>query len=439
MCPNRSSIQPGLATLLLLLCLLLALGGCADGGESLPEEAAGQTGLAPASGQPASAAGGSQPESPPDETPLVVWAPPFLSINANSRADAILAAALAELDPSATGPSVSLIPKAEQGSAALMAYLLAAQKAAPSILPDVVLLHSSELAQAAESGAISPLSAQEIALFPGLTGDIWATARVGEQPYGIPFMLDVEILVYNRASVTAPPATFEEVLSLGQPLLFVGGAAEELNPSLALALYLASGGQVDEAGLLTAPLTAAEVFSFLERGQEQGLFPKSTLTLASAQAVWTFFTNGDAPLAIVPATLFRSRQNEQREAGFAGLPTVDGQNRAVITTWNFALTTQDGERRQRALALLRALFAPHIQGEWSQEARQIPTQVEALDYWDRDDPFTGFVDGLLRGELTSPNVANAAPVARAIQQGQRAVLLGELSADAVVSGLPVGQ
>lgn len=433
----RSIVSGESAVRLLVLLCLLFVSACSTSVERPAEDVNTPPGLPAGRGQAANSAVNNQPESAPDQSPLVIWAPPLLSINTPSRADAVLAAALAELDPSATGGSVSVIPKAERGAAGLLSYLEIAQKSAPSILPDIVLLHSSELAHAVAAGLISPLAPDEVDAFPEIAPGIQAAARVGEQSYGIPFILDVDMLVYHRGTIPTPPATFEDVLALGESLLFTGGAADELAPGLALTLYLSSGGGIDAEGFLTDAPIAERVFAFLESGRQEGLFPRRTLTLSNAHALWTFFANGDAPMVIVPATLYRSRQSEDREVGFARLPTVDGQGRGVITTWNFVLMTQDTERRQRALALLQAMFAPHIHGEWSREARQIPTQWLALDYWDREDPLTIFLADLLRGELTSAGGPASGKITRAMQQGQRAVLLDEMPVEQVLSNLPL--
>jgi len=423
------------SALLVIVIALLLISGCQNGAALVDPSDPPPSQLAD-NHQPALSSGSTTQQATATDDPLVLWVPPFFTINTTDRADAVLAAALAEFAPTPTGSSVTLVPKAERGPAGLLAYLLTTQQAAPILLPDIVLLNSFDLVRAAGAGIVPPLSAEESAPFGGISPAILTSAQIDNQLYGLPFVANLEHLVYQKERLAAPPATWGELLAQDKRLLFAGGTVDDYSLSFAWTLYLVGGGGLDGEGNLTSPQVMERVFDFLAAGKQAGLIPEAALTLSSPQAVWTFFVNGDAEMAVVPARLYHNQQAEADSIRFAPLPTLDGEPRTVVTSWSFAVVTQEPARRQRALALLQQLFAPHIQGEWSSSARQVPTQSDAFAYWDASDPYTLFLQELLRNSVAAPNLRAFNELNQSLQQGQRALLTGELSPQQVLEMLP---
>lgn len=435
--PERSVPNPtsGSHVALLLLALLLLFAGCRGASESTapPEQpgAGGESQIQP----PVAGDRAGIPQPPSEQGSLVLWAPPFFSINAGDRADAVLAAALAEFAPTANGAPVTLIPKADRGVTGLPSYLSSASRVATAILPDIVLLHSFDLARAANAGIITAISPEEAARFPGIPAHLLATARLQGTLYGLPYVAGLEHLVYQKERVPTPPSTWADFLAQDKRLLFAGGSADEYSIPFAWTLYLLGGGRLDDAGNLADPEILEEVLNDLHAGRTAGLLPDSALTLSNPQAVWTFFANGDAEMAIVPATLFRSEQNESSATGYAPIPARGGEVRAVLTSWSFAILTQEPERRRKALHLLEQLFAPPVHGEWSWSARRVPSQPEAFAYWDTSDPYTQFLQESLATGVAATNPRVLDELARLTQQTQRSLLLGEISVEQAVANL----
>jgi len=390
----------------------------------------------PASSQPVPEAGSGAQQAAGTDTPLILWVPPFFSIDTINRADAVLAAALAEFAPTDAAAAVTLVPKAERGTSGLLAYLLTAQQAAPVLLPDIVLINSYDLPRLVSAGIVSPLSAQDIRPFPDIPPALLVSAEVDNLLYGLPFIASLEHLVYQKEQMPVPPTRLTDILAQDHQLLFAGGAADEYSQSISWTLYLISGGDVDEQFRLTDPEAMAAVFNFLYAGREKGLIPETAWNLSNAQAVWTFFANGDAEMAVVPAGVYYNRQGEVGEIGFAPLPSLDGQPHSVVTTWSFVITTQIPERRQRALRLLQQLFEPQFHGEWSGSAHQLPTQPAALAYWDTSAPYTLFLQEMLTSSVPAPNPRTLGELARAVQQAQKMILTGEISPQAALDSLP---
>lgn len=432
LCQQTDKIRIGLLTLL----MLLLLSGCQNGPAPVNQPEIPPADQIPASSQPSTDGRSSAPQPPGSDTPLTLWVPPFFSISTTNRADAVLAAALAEFAPTDSGLSVAVVPKAERGTAGLLAYLLTAQQAAPAVLPDIVLINSYDLPRVVSAGIVTPLSEQESRAFAGIPPTLLVSAEVDGLLYGLPFVANLEHLVYQKARLPVPPARLSDILAQDQRLLFAGGAVDEYSLSFAWTLYLMGGGGVDDQLHLTSPQAMGAAFDFLRTGREKGLIPDTTLTLSSAQAVWTFFANGDAEMAVVPASLYYNQQGEVGETGFAPLPSLDGQPRSVVTTWSFAVVTQIPERRQQALRLLQQLFDPQLHGEWSWSARQLPTQPDALAYWDTSNPYTLFLQEMLANSVPAPNPRLLDELTRAVQQAQKMLLAGEISTQAALDSLP---
>lgn len=435
--PERSRLFPTAhaGPTLLLLMILLLITGCRGANDSatLPEQpgVSGESQNQP----PASGERAGIPQPAGDQESLVLWAPPFFSISAGDRADAVLAAALAEFAPTTNGAPVILLPKADRGASGLPSYLSAASRVATAILPDVVLLHSFDLARAANAGIITAISEEEAAQFPGIPAHILATARLQGTLYGLPYVAALEHLAYQKERLPTPPSTWDAFLAQDKRLLFAGGSADEYSIPFAWTLYLLRGGRLDEAGNWVDLEILQGVFTDLQAGRGAGLLPDSAITLSSPQPVWTFFTNGDAEMAVVPATLFRNQQNESSSIGYAPIPAGGNEARAVVTSWSFAIVTEEPERRQKVLRLLEQLFALPVQGEWSWSARRVPTQPDAFAYWDANDPYTQFLQESLTSGIAAPNLRALDNLTRLMQQTQRSLLSGEISVEEAVANL----
>ncbi len=423
--------------MILALLILLLIAGCRD--NRAPAATPEQTLPAGISSSgPPLAGDQSAPKQPPDSLDgLVLWVPPFFSINSASRADAVLAAALAEFSPAASGTAVTLVAKAERGPAGLLPYLLTTSQAASKLLPDIVLLNSFDLPRVVDAGLLLPLAQEESAPFSGIPAQILQTAQVDGSLYGLPYVANLDHLVYQTDRLPSPPVTWDAFLAQDKRLLFAGSAGDDYSVNFVWTLYLIGGGKVDDEGGVADPGILKSAFEFLGQGRELGLIPDSALTLSSPQAVWTFFVNGNAEMAVVPSALYYNQQNEAGAISFAPLPTLDGAARSLVTSWSFVIVTQEPERRQRAVRLLQQLFAPHIQGEWSWSARQLPTQPAAFADWDTDDPYTLFLQELLLHSVALPSLQTFDAMAHTMQQAQREILAGEKSPQQALESLPL--
>ena len=135
--------------------------------------------------------------------------------------------------------------KAQYGPAGLFNYLRSGQKAAPSVLPDVVVLNSHELWQAVELGLIQPLEAGTVIQFGDFYPFALQASTYRNQLYGVPYAVELLHVVGPRDR--SLPATWAELLAQGAPqYLFQGAPADdELNASVLLH-YVAAGAMLND-------------------------------------------------------------------------------------------------------------------------------------------------------------------------------------------------
>jgi arabinogalactan oligomer/maltooligosaccharide transport system substrate-binding protein len=106
--------------------------------------------------------------------------------------------------------SVDVQIKAENGEASLLNYLRVAQRVAPLILPDIIVINTQQLWQIVDLGLIEAIELGEI----GQAGDFYQFAldavTYNGQTYGIPYTADLLHLAYHQNQLTTAPTTWEE-------------------------------------------------------------------------------------------------------------------------------------------------------------------------------------------------------------------------------------
>lgn len=369
-----------------------------------------------------------------DARQLVIWAPPFMSTNQDRNADEVLAAAITQFEQEHPNVRVEIQTKAESGTSSVFNYLRSAQKAAPSVLPDITLLSTDELWQAAELGLISPLDPADLARM----GDFYAFARQAvafeDQILGVPYAADMLHLVYHQENLETPPRTWETLFDLGQPYLFPAASPDGYSNDSLLLQYVGAGGELLESGEVSNPAALEAVFEFLMSGRELGVIPPEVDGYARLQTVWEAFLANDSGMADTSVHLILSQQEAPETSDYGIVPTLIGDPATIARTWAFAVVGDDPEQRSLALELIQTLLAPSVHGSWSQFSARVPTQPAAFDAWSSGNDYYEF----LRSELAPaavaiPNGRRFADFSARLQEAQQEVLSGQTSpADAVL-------
>lgn len=437
-------VVPGRAALAGVLALGLLLAGCS------PRPAPAET---PPPGPPVTATVEVTPAEPgllpsPAVRPsqvitLTVWTTEDLApFGTTSPAASVLARQIGEFYTGHPGVRVQAFVKKPHGQGGLLDFLRTASAAAPSTLPDLMLLDAADLPTAANADLVQPLDE----VVGSAADDLFPFARtlgtVNGHLMGMPYIVNVEHLVYDPARFSAPPLTWSTVISDAVPFLFPAGDSN--HAGTLLSLYLSLGGTLTgPAGphLDGGPLT--EALSLLDAARQAGVAGTAATQINSADEAWTAYRAGRTALAVASAERYLADRANVASVAAAPLPGRDGPAPALGTAWVWVLVTRDATRGPLAQQLLTHLISEQNLGGLSRTAGRVPARRSALATWavGNTDPYVPFLQALLEKTVAWPSADVYAAIAPALQRAARDVLLGRETpeAAAILAVRSVGQ
>lgn len=378
----------------LALLLLLALAGCSN----LPlfSGDGSQSGtLVPTAGiTPTQAFTGDAEQTPavPDATMTAaleatgslvrIWLPPEFDPDGDGPASALLKDRLEQFASENPDVRLDVRVKSLTGTGGLLEALTAAHVSAPLALPDLVLLPRPMLESAALKGLLTPYDGLTTRLDdPGWFPYAQQLARVETSIYGLPFAGDALVLAYRPAQTGITPNNLEEILSLGEVLLFPAADPQAL---FTLSTYVDAGGSLQSADgrpeLDRAILT--KVLEFVQRASSGGMMPSWLAQYSEDEQVWDAFIRDQYPMAITWASTFLETPPESSgEVVLKPIPAWDGTPFAVANGWSWALAGQDPTRRALSVRLAEFLLEKEFLASWTEAAGYLPPTEDALHGW----------------------------------------------------------
>ena len=368
--------------------------------------------------------------------PLVLWVPEFLDVEPSDNAGSVLSAAITQFEQVNPGVQVELAAKAERGEASLFNYLLSAQKAAPAILPDLMVLNTQQLWQVAELGLVQPISASTALQMVDFYDFALQAVTYNEQVLGVPYAADMPHLVYHQEQILIPPRTWADLLAADtEYILPIKNRAGESSGSL-LTQYVGAGGQLLEGGTVSDPDAAAALLEFLATANAQSVIPDQVVEYTDLNGTWSDFMANGVAMADASARSYLSQREVLDGVVYGQLPSADGASHSVTTVWAFAILSEDPEQRVLALELIQTLLAPSVQGPWTQFAHFLPTHRSALEAWSSGQPYYEFLGQQLeQGAVAIPNGRLFAQFSRRLADAGLAVLQGQLSPEEALAEL----
>lgn len=353
---------------------------------------------------------------------LTIWTTEDLAPG-TSKGGRVLRAQLDAWSRAQPNLRTQFILKKPTGKGGLLDYLVNTQAVAPVLLPDLIALDSRELDIAAQTGLLQPLDSE---LPAGAMADLFPAARKLSTWQGnwlfLPISIDAEHLAYNTARLKKPPRTWDELVIGSGNWLFPADGTDGF-----LLQYLAIGGKlVDGTGapiLSTDPMI--QVLTLFRRARDSGVIPDASLALKSVDEVWPMFLAGQSSMAQVSATLFISEREKVATAGFAPVPTRDGQMATLVSSWGYAVVTANPARRRAALDLLTWLSATNREAEWAQAAGRLPARRTAFATAIGPADYAQFLRDLLDQGYAFPPNAQIDRQAEAIRSAATTVLRGQ--------------
>lgn len=311
-----------------------------------------------------------------------IWLPPEFDTKGSNPAGGLLKDRLASYTAGHPGVSVEVRVKALEGTGGMLESLIAANAAAPQVLPDLVLLPRPLLESAAFKGLLYP--------YDGLTNLMddqhWfeyarQLAYLKSSLYGVPFAGDAMVLAIRPSLLGVAPHSLEAAIGLGEVLLYPAADPQAL---FTLCMYLANGGAtqdqqgrpaVDEAAL-------TGIFEYDQRASLAGVMPVALTDYTNDAQVWAAFSGNPYPMTITWAsTYLKNTLPSGDEVVLAALPTPDGIPFTLATGWSWALAGADPERRRQSVDLVEYLVEEDFLAEWTSAVGYLPPRVDALQIW----------------------------------------------------------
>lgn len=409
----------------LSILLLWLLGGCGVWPPMTPA-----TSALPTAG-PTQAAPPATPTATPEARPrlltLTLWAPDFLNPYAAETGAETLNAQLATFSASHPDIQIQVIVKKSTGAGGLYNMLSTASKAAPTILPDLIILGQDDLRAAAQEGLIIPLDefvtfAEDY--FPAAV----TTQQVASGTYGIPLLLEADQMVYRGGIAATPPLSWTGVLTSNTSMLFPAGPPNGQADDALLAMYLGAGGVlVDEEGNPTLDRNVLEtLYRFFAAMMEDNLMDaRLALQLPDAAACWEHYQQGIGQFSPAPAGRYWIAPPLDSHPSWT--PSPEGQPTGLAHIWSLALVTQDARRQATALELAQWLAAPARTAELNRAVGLLPPRAEALTFWTLLPEETEFLRTWLNALTPAPPPSIDLQIRASLQSGLRALLEGNVS------------
>ena len=207
--------------------------------------------------------------------------------------------------------------------------------------------------------------ARELALVQGVT-------------FGLPFAGDGLVLAYRPAKLSPTFASWEETLTLNEPLAFSAGSPLSL---VTVALYRAVGGEVEDAQRRPTlqPEQLTRVFELYRDGAVLGLFPVWLTQYETDVQVWQAYKDGTVNACLTWTTYFMAA--DLPDSLITPLPRLDSRASTLATGWAWAVADPLPERRQLSARLVEWLSEAEFLAEWTEAAGVLPTRPEAVNGW----------------------------------------------------------
>ena len=370
--------------------------------------------------------------STPNPTPMIVtlelWLPEELDPYSGEEGSAVLAEQLSEFSDAYPTLQVDVVVKKAHGRGGLIDFMRTARDAAPSVLPDLVVLDASDLGTVVGSGLIQPLdglaapSADD--RFPFAT----TMARIDGQTVGAILGVDMQHMAYRPSQFDSPPVTWSEVISAPTSFLFPAGGYDGRVNDASLLQYLGAGGKLTDAeGNPTLDEDVmVDVLDFYSRCiTNTVIVPTQVLTATHVDQVWERFKAGEGGMTVVRASRYWLEADETMAA--APIPTREGQKISIARGWALAVVTDDPERQESAMQLAEWLTSPQRNASWTQNAGYLPGTRSALRLWRISEEERAVLRDMLEAAMPPPRGTVLEAVGIPMQQAVVAVLRGQAS------------
>lgn len=310
---------------------------------------------------------------------MTLWVPPQFDPRANTVAGNLLKDQLEEFVRLNPQTQIRVRVKSLTGSGGLLESLTAANAAAPSAVPSLVLLSRSDLETAALKSLVYPLNEGQTLL---ADSDWYPYARdlalVDGSVLGVPFAGDALLMVYRTGRIGQPTNTWAGILGRGQPVVFPAADPQALLP---LSLYRSIEGKIqDEQGRPYAqPKELTAVLELFSNGARSGVFPTWLTQIQTDGQAWQAYNENRSNWLVTWSSRYLTELPADSSA--IGLPPLGDQNFTLASGWLWAVSEPLANHRSAAEKLAIFLADADFLAEWSDDSSYLPVRPTSLSGW----------------------------------------------------------
>ncbi len=306
-----------------------------------------------------------------------VWLPPEFDPAAQNDAAKLLAQRLAEFESQHPGLKIEVRVKKSETENEIVNTLSLTSVAAPSTLPDLIILSRPDLEVAAMQGLLHPIDGLSTSLEdPNWYGYAQELGRIQNTGYGLPFAGNALVLVYYPELGTI--VNWEDVFKNRSRLVFPAGNPQAL---VGLSLYASAGGEIlDAQGLPTLDVDVlTRALTLVKEGVSKNVFAASLANVSTEAQALQIYRTGSADKGIIWILDYESASDGE----ITPLPGLDEAPFSYATGWLWALAGSNSENQQLAVELAEYLVAKEFIGEWTSLTGYLPTRPSTVEEGDR--------------------------------------------------------
>ena len=301
--------------------------------------------------------------------------------------------------------------------------------------PDISQMGTDMMGQFATTGALEPVPSN----FDPSTyfESAWNTGVVDGTAYGVPWYVETRLLYYRtdiaeKAGITQPPTTWDELKAMAKAMQEKGGAQwgislgtknyQELAPFI-----WSNGGDIYNGTEFTLDSPqAVDALTFYDSFFKEGLAPKSVpegfdITPAFVKGTHPMFFSGPWHIGLI-----KDAGGADIEGKWAVAPIPKKDSATSFVGGSNMVVFKDSKNKDAAWAFLQYLSDPATQVKWYQEATDLPAVQSA---WDdatlKDDKDVQMFGEQLKETKAPPAIPTWSEVADAINQTMEKVTTGD--------------
>jgi multiple sugar transport system substrate-binding protein len=293
----------------------------------------------------------------------------------------VLAAEFMKVNP---GVKVSVTPVAWDQAVAKLQTAIAGKTT-----PDVSQMGTDMMGQFGATGAFEPVPSD---VDPSVYFEsAWNTNLVGGVASGVPWYVETRLLFYRtdiaeKAGITAPPATWDDLKAMAKAMQATGGAkwGISLGPNnwqeYFPILWSNGGDVVDASGAptLNSP-QAVEALTFYNSFFEEGLTPKTTPANFAIEAA---FVTGDNPMFFSGPWhlgLVKKAGGAGFEDKWAIAPMTKKASATSFLGGSNLVVYKNSQNKDAAWAFVKFLSDPKTQALWYTTVADLPAVQSGWD------------------------------------------------------------